>query len=123
MFRVQVTFRDMAISEALEARCWDEAATLHERFGGIRSCLVTISSLRPPGAEEDSFDVGITVLHSVNSGRVDSEFDVNANDRDVRGALVHGFQLVERRLRRIMRTDRLKEAGEMNREKNTDQMS
>ena len=39
---VQVTFRGMAVSDAAEAQCWDEAARLDKFFDRITSCRVVI---------------------------------------------------------------------------------
>jgi ribosome-associated translation inhibitor RaiA len=46
---VQVTFRDMPVSDAVEAACWDEAAKLEQRFDGITSCRIVLAELAETG--------------------------------------------------------------------------
>jgi len=120
MFRVQVTFRDMAISETLEARCWEEVSALRERCEDIRSCQVTISAPRSEEADRDSFDAAVSLRLPISTVRADRAIDVKASNRDALRAIADGFRLAEQRLRRTMRTERGDEAGESSRETRPD---
>jgi ribosome-associated translation inhibitor RaiA len=41
---VQVTFRDMPVSDAVEAACWDEAAKLGRYYDHITSCRIVLEA-------------------------------------------------------------------------------
>ncbi len=43
---VQVTFRDMPVSDAVEAACWDGAARLERCYDRVTSCRVVIAESR-----------------------------------------------------------------------------
>ena len=43
---VQVTFRDMPVSDAVEAACWEEAARLERYYDRVTSCRVVIAESR-----------------------------------------------------------------------------
>ena len=46
---VQVTFRDMPVSDAVEAACWDEAAKLEQCFDRIASCRIVLAEFAETG--------------------------------------------------------------------------
>jgi ribosome-associated translation inhibitor RaiA len=77
---VQVTFRHMEPSAAVEARIRDEAAALDRYFSRITSCRVVVEA---PGRRGKGFHISIDI------GVPGSEIAVN-HDASLHGAAMHG---------------------------------
>ena len=110
---VQVTFRHMDSSPALEARVRDEAATLDRYFNRITSCRVVIE---PPPRKGKSFHVSIDLgvpggelavnhqpnLHSavVQGGEVGMEkhHELDPEHKDAYVAIRDAFEAIRRQL-------------------------
>ena len=60
---VQIVFRDMPVSDAAEAVCWEEAANLEQYYGRITSCRVVISDGRQGRGSTDQYvvDIDLTI--------------------------------------------------------------
>lgn len=93
---IQVTFRDMPVSDAVEARCWKEAAKLEQYFDRIIDCYVTVArSLRHQGK---LFEVRINLTVPGRQFMVDREPAEHRLDEDIEFAIHEGFDRMRRQL-------------------------
>ncbi|MHC4142194.1 MAG: HPF/RaiA family ribosome-associated protein [Planctomycetota bacterium] len=58
---VQVTFRDMPVSDAVEAACWDEAAKLERDYENITSCRIAVAESDRRGQKGHLFEIRIVL--------------------------------------------------------------
>ena len=99
---LQITVRDMAHSEALDARIREKAAKLSEFHSNITSCRVTVEESRKHHRQGRHFQVSFDVCVP---GR---ELLANmAHDEDVYVALRDAFDAIKRQLDHLVRVKRV----------------
>jgi ribosomal subunit interface protein len=99
---LQITFRDMPPSEALEARIRDKAAKLEKFHPHITSCRVTVDESHRHHNQGRHFGVNVEV-HVPGAEPVMATLK---HDEDVYVALRDAFDSVTRRLEEAMRITR-----------------
>ena len=105
---LQITIRDMAHSEALDALIREKVAGLERFHPRITSCRVTVTKSRKHQQQGHQFEVGIDI-------RVPGRAEIVANrqhDEDVYVAFRDAFASLTRQLQDVVREKRGQEAPE-----------
>jgi ribosome-associated translation inhibitor RaiA len=90
---VQVTFRDLPLSDAVEAACREEAAGLERLFDHLTSCRVVIARIgRRAGVHLDLTMPGFEIT-------VNRETKNQGADEDIFAAIAEAFEHARRQLR------------------------
>jgi len=100
---LQITFRDLEKSEALEARIREQVDKLGQFYSGINSCRVTVAKLHKHQRQGHHFHVRIdikTTDHELVAGR---EPDLHHADTDVYVAVRDVFKAMRRQLEDLVR--------------------
>ena len=95
---VQVTFRDMPVSDAVEAKCWKEAAKLERYFDRIVGCYVTIAESHRRHRQGNLFEVRIALSVPGQQLIVNREPAEHTRDEDIEVAIREGFDRMQRQL-------------------------
>ncbi len=95
---VQVTFRDMPVSDAVEALCHKEADKLERFCGRITSCRVVVAESHRRHHKGNLFDIRIDVTIPGGEIVVNREPPEHHRDEDVFVALREAFDRVRRQL-------------------------
>jgi ribosomal subunit interface protein len=96
--QIQVTFRDMPVSDAVEARCWKEAEALERYFDRIVSCHVTIAESHRRRRQGNLFDVRINLSIPGRELVVNRQAAEHQVDEDLDIALREAFDRMRRQL-------------------------
>ncbi|MHC4427377.1 MAG: HPF/RaiA family ribosome-associated protein [Planctomycetota bacterium] len=96
--QIQVTFRDMRVSDAVEARCWKEAEGLERYFDRIVSCHVTIAESHRRRRQGNLFDVRINLSVPGRELVVNRQAAEHQVDEDIDIALREAFDRMRRQL-------------------------
>lgn len=94
----QVTFRDMPVSDAIEARCWKEADRLERHFDRIVVCHVTIAESHRCHRQGNLFEVRINLLVPGRELVVNREPTEHHVDEDMDVAIRDAFDRMRRQL-------------------------
>ncbi|MHC4430178.1 MAG: HPF/RaiA family ribosome-associated protein [Planctomycetota bacterium] len=109
---VQVTFRDMPVSDAVEATCWDEAAKLERCFDRIKSCRIVVAASNGRRPEGSLVEIRIVLAVPGRELVVDRRPPPHQADEDVSVAVREAFdtarRLLEDYLKRRQREAHLK---------------
>jgi ribosomal subunit interface protein len=102
---VQVTFRDMPVSDAVEAVCWEEAAKLDRYYDRITACRIVVaeSHRRQKG---NLFEIRVDVTLPGGELVVNREPPLHHTDEDVYVAIREAFDKARRRLEDYARRQR-----------------
>ncbi len=95
---LQITFRDLEKSEALQARIREQVDKLGQFYSGIHSCRVTVAKLHRHPSQGQHFQVHIgiqTTDHTLVAGQ---EPDQNPASSDVYVAVRDAFKAMRRQL-------------------------
>jgi ribosomal subunit interface protein len=103
---VQVTFRDMPVSDAVEAACWDEAAKLERYFERITSCRIVVAASHRHHRKGNLFEVRIVLNVPGSEIVVNREPANHHSDEDVYVAVREAFDTARRQLEEYV--DRLR---------------
>jgi ribosomal subunit interface protein len=103
---VQVTFRDMPVSDAVEAACWDEAAKLERYFERITSCRIVVAESHRRHQKGNLFEVRIVLNVPGRELVVNREPPAHHTDEDVYAAIREAFDTARRQLEEYV--DRLR---------------
>lgn len=95
---IQVTFRDMPVSDAVEARCWQEAEKLERYFDGIVGCHVTIAESHHRHQQGNLFEVRIQLAVPAKELVVTREPPGHHVDEDIDVAIREAFDRMRRQL-------------------------
>jgi len=106
---VQMTFRNMPVSDAVETECWNEVERLEQDFDRIVGCHVTVAEIRHCDSRRRHYDVRIDLTVPgeelvVNRPHTDSCTNENATD-----AVREGFDQMRVRLREYV--NRMRSVG------------
>ena len=94
----QVTFRDMPVSDAVEARCWKEAKKLERYFDRIVGCHVTIAESHRRHRRGNLFEVRINLFVPGRELVVNREPTEHHVDEDIEVAIRDAFDRMRRQL-------------------------
>lgn len=95
---VQVTFRDMPVSDAVEAACWDEAAKLERCCNRIASCRIVVAESAGRPAPRHAFEIRIVLnVPGRELATLRTPPDPGA-DEDVYDAIRDAFEITRRQL-------------------------
>ena len=108
---VQVTFRDMNVSDAVESKCWAEAEKLERYFDRIVGCHVTVAEAHHRHRQGNLFDIRINVTVPGKELVVNREPDEHRVDEDIDVAIREAFDRMRRQLKAYV--DKMR--GEMKR--------
>jgi ribosome-associated translation inhibitor RaiA len=92
---VQVTFRDMPVSDAVEAACWDEAAKLEQCFDRIASCRIVLAEFTN---SVRGFEIRIVLDVPGQELAVTRKPHDHQADEDIYDAIREAFEATRRRL-------------------------
>jgi ribosomal subunit interface protein len=95
---VQVTFRDMPVSDAVEAACWDEAAKLERYFERITSCRIVVAASHRRHQKGNLFEIRIVLSVPGRELVVNREPPAHHEDEDVYVAIREAFDTTRRQL-------------------------
>lgn len=95
---VHVTFRDLPVSDSIEAACWQEAEQLERAFDGIRHCHVTIIGSRSHCGIGKSFAVRIDLTAPGIASAVNGEPAAQYEGADIDSAVHGAFDVLRGRL-------------------------
>lgn len=95
---VRITFRDMPVSDEVEAKCWHEAQTLARLFDRIIACHVTIAESQTSHRRARLFEVRICLILPDRQLVVKREPSDRHADDDVDAAIRDGFNRMRREL-------------------------
>jgi ribosomal subunit interface protein len=99
----QVTFRDMDVSDALEARCWKEASKLEKYFDGIVGCHVTIAESHHRHRQGNMVEIRINLFVPGRELVVNREPTEHQEDEDAEVAIREAFDRMKRQLQDYVR--------------------
>jgi cold shock CspA family protein len=103
---VQVTFRDMPVSDAVEAACWDEAAKLDRYFERITSCRIVVAASHRRHLKGNLFEVRIVLNVPGRELVVNREPPEHHADEDINVAVREAFDTARRQLEDYARRQR-----------------
>ena len=92
---VQVTFRDMPVSDAVEAACWDEAAKLEQCFDRIASCRIVVAEVAEAG---QGFEIRIVLNVPGRELAITRRPHDHQADEDIYEAIHEAFEITRRQL-------------------------
>jgi ribosomal subunit interface protein len=95
---VQVTFRDMPVSDAVEAACWDEAAKLERFFDRITSCRIVVAADHRRHQKGNLFQIRIVLNVPGRELVVNRDPPAHHADEDVYVAIREAFDSTRRQL-------------------------
>jgi ribosome-associated translation inhibitor RaiA len=95
---VQVTFRDMPVSDAVEAACWDEATKLERDFDNITSCRIAVAESDRGDGKGHGFEIRIVLAVPDRELVVNREPPGRDGDEDVLVAVREAFDAARRQL-------------------------
>ena len=99
---VQVTFRDMPVSDAVEAACWDEAAKLERDFENITSCRIAVTESDRRGRNGHLFEIRIVLNVPGSELVVNREPPARDGDEDIMVAVREAFDAARRQLEEFL---------------------
>jgi len=99
---VQVTFRDMPVSDAVEAACWDEAAKLERDFENIASCRIAVAESDRRGRNGHLFEIRIVLNVPGSELVVNREPPDRDGDEDIMVAVHEAFAAARRQLQEYL---------------------
>ena len=94
---VQISFRDMPVSDAVEAACWAEAEKLERVYDRITACRIVVSETNGDGPRGNTFQVRIDLAVPNGDILVNREPPTRHGD-DVRVAVREAFARARRQL-------------------------
>jgi ribosomal subunit interface protein len=100
---VQVTFRDMPVSDAIEATCWQEAEKLERYFDRITSCRIVISEPHRRHRKGNLFAITVDLTVPGEEIVVNREPAEHHACEDVQVALRETFDIARRQLQDYVR--------------------
>ena len=103
---VQVTFRDMPVSDEIERICWKEAEKLERYHGRITGCHVLIAQPHRHHRKGNLYHVRIDVVIPGGELVVDRAPPAHKSDEQVELALREAFDSARRRLEDAVRRRR-----------------
>lgn len=98
---VQVTFRDMPVSDTVEAMCWKKVGELERDFDRLLRCHVTIVESRRAQPQGTLYDVRIELSLPGRDIAVTREHATDLVDEDIIAAVHEAFGLLRRQLRQL----------------------
>ena len=99
---VQVTFRDMPVSDAVEAACWDEAAKLERDFQNITSCRIAVAESERRGRKGHLFEIRVVLNVPGSELVVNREPPARDGDEDIMVAVREAFDTARRQLQEFL---------------------
>ncbi len=103
---VQVSFRDMPVSDAVEAACWAEAEKLDRFYDRITACRIVVVEASGKGPGGSTFQVKIDLAVPNGDIIVNREPPAHHHD-DVRVAVHEAFARARRQLEEHVRRHRV----------------
>ncbi len=103
---VQVTFRDMPVSDSVEARCWEEAAKLERYYDRITSCRIVIAESHRRRVKGTLFAVRIDLAVPRRVLVANREPPLHHADEDIFVAVREAFARARRQLEDHVRRQR-----------------
>jgi ribosomal subunit interface protein len=100
---VQVSFRDMPVSDAIEAACWQEAEKLERYFDRIISCRIVVSQPHRQHRKGNLFTIGIDLTVPGGEIVVNREPPQHHAREDIQVALREAFDTARRQLEDFVR--------------------
>lgn len=95
---IQVTFRDMPVSDAVESRCWAETEKLKRYFDRITACHVVIAESHRRHRQGNLFEVRIHLSVPGKGLIVKREPADHHEDEDMQVAVRDAFDRMRRQL-------------------------
>ncbi|MHC4947405.1 MAG: HPF/RaiA family ribosome-associated protein [Planctomycetota bacterium] len=95
---VQVTFRNMTVSDALEAACWAEADKLEQYFNRITGCRIVVDRSHQRHRKGNLFEIRIDLSLPGDHVIVNRQPPAHQTDEDVWVAVREAFDTARRRL-------------------------
>lgn len=99
-YPVQVTFRDMSISDAIEAACWEEAEKLERYCPRLTSCRVVVAESHRRRRQGNLFEIRIDLTLPGTELVVNREPPAHAQHEDVQVAIRESFDTARRLLKK-----------------------
>ncbi len=103
---VQVTFRDMPVSDAIEAACWEEAEKLERYYDRITSCRIVVAESHRRRQKGNLFLIRIDLAVPGRVLVVNREPPKHHRDEDVYVAIREAFERARRQLEDYARRQR-----------------
>ncbi len=103
---VQVSFRDMPVSDAVEAACWAEAEKLDRCYDRITACRIVVAEASGDGHRGNTFQVRIDLAVPNGDIIVNREPPAHHGD-DVRVAVREAFARARCQLEDYIRRHRV----------------
>lgn len=103
---VQVTFRDMPVSDAVESACWEEAAKLERYYDRITSCRIAIGEAGRRQRKGNQFEVRIDLTVPGRVLVVNRHPPQGQRDEDIQLAVSDAFAKLRRQLEDFARRQR-----------------
>ncbi len=95
---VQVTFRDMPVSDAIEAACWEESEKLERYYDRITSCRIVVAESHHRRQKGNLFEIRIDLAVPGRVLVVNREPSKHHRDEDVYVAIREAFERARRQL-------------------------
>lgn len=103
---VQVTFRDMPVSDAVEAACWEEADKLEREFDRIANCRIVVVEAHGRNSNGAAFEIRIDLSVPGRILVINRRPPPDRADTDVFAALREAFDAARRQLEDYVRATR-----------------
>ncbi|MHC4106515.1 MAG: HPF/RaiA family ribosome-associated protein [Planctomycetota bacterium] len=103
---VEVTFRDMPVSDAVEAACWDEAAKLERYYDRITSCRIVVAESHRRQQKGNLFEIRIDLEVPGRALVVNRGPSAHHRDEDIYVAIREAFDSARRQLEDYVRRQR-----------------
>lgn len=103
---VQITFRDMPVSDAAESACWDEAAKLERFYDRITSCRVVIAESHHRHQKGNLFGVRIDLAVPGRTIVVNREPPRHHQSEQLSVAIHEAFDAAQRQIEDYARRQR-----------------
>ena len=95
---VQITFRDMPVSDAVEAICWEEAANLERYYDRITSCRIVVTMSHHRHHHGNVFNIRIELGLPSRTIVVNREPAKHHRDEHIHVAIREAFDRARRQL-------------------------
>lgn len=95
---VQVTFRDMPVSDAIEAACWEEAKKLERYYDRITSCRIVVAEPHRRRQKGNLFEIRIDLAVPGRVLVVNREPPKHHRDENIYVAIREAFERARRQL-------------------------
>ena len=100
---VQVTFRDMPVSDAVEAACWQEAEKLERYYDRITSCRIVVAQSNHRHQKGNHYEIRVDLTVPGREIVVTREPPQHGAHEEILVAIREAFDAARRRLEDYVR--------------------